>query len=44
MSNSKEFHHIESIYRVFTHLWKINPCCPGKKDPLGDARIEKVSE
>ena len=43
MLNSKKFHHVESIYWVFTQLWKINPCCPGTKDPLGDARIEKVS-
>ncbi|PKM12170.1 MAG: radical SAM protein [Gammaproteobacteria bacterium HGW-Gammaproteobacteria-3] len=25
-------------------LWKINPCCPGTRYPLGDARREKVSE
>ena len=25
-------------------LWKINPCCPGTKAPMGDARKEKVSE
>jgi len=25
-------------------LWKINPCCPGTKVPMGDARKEKVSE
>lgn len=24
-------------------LWKINPCCPGTRYPLGDARREKVS-
>ncbi len=24
-------------------LWKINPCCPGTRYPLGDARLEKVS-
>ena len=24
-------------------LWKINPCCPGTKYPLGDARRERVS-
>lgn len=28
---------------ISIQLWKINPCCPGTKDPLGDARIEKVS-
>ncbi len=25
-------------------LWKINPCCPGTKYPMGDARIDRVSE
>ena len=25
-------------------LWKINPCCPGTKFPMGDARTEKVAE
>ena len=29
---------------ISIQLWKINPCCPGTKDPLGDARKEKVSE
>jgi len=24
-------------------LWKINPCCPGTKYPMGDARTERVS-
>ena len=24
-------------------LWKINPCCPGTKFPLGDARRERVA-
>lgn len=24
-------------------LWKLNPCCPGTKFPLGDARRERVS-
>jgi len=24
-------------------LWKINPCCPGTREPMGDARVEKVS-
>ncbi len=23
-------------------LWKINPCCPGTRYPMGDARTEKV--
>lgn len=29
---------------ISIQLWKINPCCPGTKYPLGDARIEKVAE
>ncbi len=24
-------------------LWKVNPCCPGTKFPMGDARTEKVA-
>lgn len=28
---------------ISIQLWKINPCCPGTRDPLGDARREKVS-
>ncbi len=28
---------------ISIQLWKINPCCPGTKHPLGDARIEKVA-
>jgi hypothetical protein len=29
---------------ISIQLWKINPCCPGTKDPLGDARTEKVAD
>jgi len=29
---------------ISIQLWRINPCCPGTKYPLGDARIEKISE
>ncbi len=29
---------------VSIQLWAINPCCPGTKDAMGDARKEKVSE
>ena len=25
-------------------LWRINPCCPGTLEPMGDARVEKVSD
>lgn len=29
---------------ISIQLWRINPCCPGTKQALGDARIEKVSD
>lgn len=29
---------------ISIQLWKINPCCPGTKHPLGDARTEKIAE
>lgn len=29
---------------ISIQLWKINPCCPGTRRPLGDARSEKVAE
>ncbi len=29
---------------ISIQLWRINPCCPGTRDPLGDARTEKISE
>lgn len=29
---------------ISIQLWKINPCCPGTKYPMGDARKEPVSE
>ncbi len=29
---------------VSIQLWQINPCCPGTKRPLGDARREKVAD
>ena len=29
---------------ISIQLWKINPCCPGTLHPMGDARVEKVSE
>ncbi len=25
-------------------LWKINPCCPGTRFPMGDARTEKITD
>ena len=29
---------------VSIQLWRINPCCPGTAEPLGDARTERVAE
>jgi len=29
---------------VSIQLWRINPCCPGTKQAMGDARTEKVAE
>ncbi|MGH9869636.1 MAG: radical SAM protein [Candidatus Polarisedimenticolia bacterium] len=29
---------------ISIQLWKINPCCPGTRDPLGDARVERVAD
>lgn len=29
---------------ISIQLWKINPCCPGTKYPMGDARVEKVAD
>ncbi|MEH0157258.1 radical SAM protein [Limibacter armeniacum] len=29
---------------ISIQLWQINPCCPGTKKPIGDAREEKVSD
>lgn len=28
---------------ISIQLWQINPCCPGTKEAMGDARVEKVS-
>lgn len=28
---------------ISIQLWMINPCCPGTKEPLGDARTESVA-
>lgn len=28
---------------VSIQLWRINPCCPGTKEAMGDARTEKVA-
>jgi Radical SAM superfamily/4Fe-4S single cluster domain len=29
---------------ISIQLWRINPCCPGTKDALGDARTEQVAD
>ncbi len=29
---------------ISIQLWKINPCCPGTRYPMGDARKEKVTD
>ncbi len=29
---------------ISIQLWKVNPCCPGTKYPMGDARKEKVTD
>lgn len=29
---------------ISIQLWKINPCCPGTKEAMGDARIDKVAD
>lgn len=29
---------------ISIQLWRINPCCPGTKFPLGDARTDKVAD
>jgi len=34
----------DTIQEVSIQLWAINPCCPGTKYPMGDARKERVSD
>jgi organic radical activating enzyme len=29
---------------ISIQLWKVNPCCPGTKFPMGDARSERVAD
>ena len=29
---------------ISIQLYKINPCCPGTKEALGDARVQKISD
>jgi hypothetical protein len=34
----------EQVQELSIQLWKINPCCPGTTEPLGDARKEKIAD
>lgn len=34
----------DQVQELSIQLWKINPCCPGTIEPLGDARKEKVAD
>ena len=34
----------ELIQEISIQLWAVNPCCPGTRDPLGDARTEPVAD
>jgi organic radical activating enzyme len=36
--------HDDVTQEISIQLWKINPCCPGTKYPMGDARKDKISE
>lgn len=36
--------HTDVIQEISIQLWAINPCCPGTKEPMGDARKEKITE
>ncbi|HQV33645.1 MAG TPA: radical SAM protein [Calditrichia bacterium] len=36
--------HEDIPQEISIQLWRINPCCPGTKLPMGDARTEKVAE
>lgn len=35
---------VDMTQEISIQLWAINPCCPGTKDPMGDARVEKVAK
>ncbi len=35
---------VDMTQELSIQLWKINPCCPGTRAPMGDARKEKVSD
>ncbi len=32
------------VQEISIQLWKINPCCPGTRFPMGDARLDKVAD
>ena len=34
----------ELAQEISIQLWKINPCCPGTRFPIGDARNERVAD
>jgi organic radical activating enzyme len=34
----------ENVQEISIQLWKVNPCCPGTKVPMGDARTERVAD
>ncbi|MEJ7822021.1 MAG: radical SAM protein [Chitinophagaceae bacterium] len=34
--------HTDVIQETSIQLWAINPCCPGTRQPMGDARKDKV--
>lgn len=36
--------HDDIPQEISIQLWKINPCCPGTRFPMGDARREKVAD
>ncbi len=36
--------HTDVIEELSIQLWAINPCCPGTKKAMGDARKEKIAE
>ncbi len=36
--------HADAVQEISIQLWAINPCCPGTKYPLGDARKDKVAD
>lgn len=36
--------HDDAVQEISIQLWAINPCCPGTKYPMGDARKDKVAD